>query len=117
MNMRPWWEIPTKDTFNVPKKKGIEMEFKIMFVIAGAIFTIGCIEILKFLILHMFGKKYSVELTTKDGNDYNYGITAWSEDGAIIKALENYRYDINKDMPTKRLKILSINAIKVIKLK
>lgn len=93
------------------------MTSEIMFVVAGAIFTVGLIEILKFVIIHMFGKKYSVELTTKNGNDYHYGITAWSENGAIIKALENYRYEFNEDMPTKSMKILSINAIKVIKLK
>lgn len=94
------------------------MTSEIMFVSAVSIFFIGTIDVLKFVIVHMFGKKYSVELTTKDGKNYNYGITAWTENGAIIKALENYRYEVDAYRPTIcELKILSIKAIKVIKLK
>lgn len=73
------------------------MKVEILNIALGMLIAFSLLEFLMFLLLCAFGKKYSVIITSGYGTKYYYGVTAWSKNGAIIKALENFRWELGGD--------------------
>lgn len=73
------------------------MKEEILKVAIELIIACGLLQFLIFLLLCAFGKKYSVTIKSGYGTKYHYGVTAWSDNGAVLKALEKFRWELGGD--------------------
>lgn len=68
------------------------------------------LSLIDYCLRALFGRRFHVKIVDKWLNEWNYGVLAWSKNGAILRALETYRWEYQHG------DIISVSKIEVTKL-